>query len=491
MPAGLEVVSRHGDDGVSGSTPVSERPAGRNLMADALAGRFQALVVESLDRLSRDQVELERVVRRLEHVGIRVISISDGYDSTAAGRKVIRAVRGIVAELYLDDLRLKTHRGLAGQINRGFIASGKSFGYRIVRAEGGSSYQIDDAQARWVRWIFDRYANGAGIRAVAFELNRLGAPSPRGGTWTVSALYGSPVKGSGILNNPLYVGRMVWNRSQWVKDPDTGKRHRLDRPPSEWLTRDAPELRIIDDETWRAVRARIDDGRGPTGRKRAQRPIRTIFGGLMRCPHCDAPMIAVSATRYGCNARNDRGPSVCPGFTVSRRLADRRLVDLIREQLLGPAAVMEAERIAQEMRSARPDAAKEEAARRRVIEAQIGRLVEAIATMGVSPALQARLRAAEAERDRLAAPARLAAQRPIDVRAQFTARLDRLNEALERDSDRARMIVAELLGPIHLEVLEDQIWGECDAGRALAAAVGESTTVSAGPRNQRYRFRLK
>jgi hypothetical protein len=37
-----------------------------------------------------------------------------------------------------------------------------------------------------------------------------------------------------VLNNELYVGRYVWNRSKWIKNPDTGKRERFIRPESEW-----------------------------------------------------------------------------------------------------------------------------------------------------------------------------------------------------------------------------------------------------------------
>ena len=125
---GIAVTARHGDQGISGSTPVAQRPGGRALLADALARRVNVVLVESLDRISRDQVELERTVRRFEHHGIRLIGVCDGYDSSAAGRKVIRAVRGIVAEPYLDDLRAKTHRGLAGKHLAGFSAGGRSYG---------------------------------------------------------------------------------------------------------------------------------------------------------------------------------------------------------------------------------------------------------------------------------------------------------------------------------------------------------------------------
>jgi site-specific DNA recombinase len=124
------IVARHADEGVSGSVPVALRAGGKALLADALAGRFDVLVVEGLDRLSRELGEAEQLVKRLEHRGIRIVGTADGYDSQAKGRKVMRIARGLVNELYLDDLREKTHRGLAGQFDRGYHVGGVQYGYR-------------------------------------------------------------------------------------------------------------------------------------------------------------------------------------------------------------------------------------------------------------------------------------------------------------------------------------------------------------------------
>src|SRR5207253_8325769 len=63
-------------------------------------------------------------------------------------------------------------------------------------------------------------------------------------------------RGIGILHNELYVGRLVWNRQRFLKDPDTGKRVARTNPRSEWITKDVPELRIVDDEVWQAVQTR-------------------------------------------------------------------------------------------------------------------------------------------------------------------------------------------------------------------------------------------
>jgi hypothetical protein len=78
---------------------------------------------------------------------------------------------------------------------------------------------------------------------------------PQGSLWNPSTIHGNPKRGIGILNNELYVGRMVWNRQRFVKDPDTGKRLARLNPPAEWITTEVPDHRIVSDDVWRAVKA--------------------------------------------------------------------------------------------------------------------------------------------------------------------------------------------------------------------------------------------
>jgi DNA invertase Pin-like site-specific DNA recombinase len=319
------------------------------------------------------------------------------------GRKIMRGVRGLINELYLDDLRQKTHRGQVGQVDRGFVAGGKSFGYQIVKGDGGSRYEIDETEAGWVRWMFERYAEGQSARAIAHEMNRQGVKSARGGTWGVSAVYGCPNKGSGIMNNELYAGRYIWNRSQWVKDPDTGARQRIERPKEEWRIIEVPELRIVSPELWSAARLRMDGPRLHGGRG-SGRPTRTLFGGLMKCPHCGSAIIAVNGRQYGCTAHKDRGTTVCPGVYFSRDLAEKRLLGTLKDQWLSATAQKEMEEMVQgifaSMRKQEGKATAGARARSIELDAEIGRLVDAIASVGLSNALQQRLQAAEAEKSR-------------------------------------------------------------------------------------------
>jgi len=58
------------------------------------------------------------------------------------------------------------------------------------------------------------------------------------------------------LNNELYIGRLIWNRLRYVKDPSTGKRVSRLNDQSGWVIHEAPELRIMPQDLWDLAKAR-------------------------------------------------------------------------------------------------------------------------------------------------------------------------------------------------------------------------------------------
>ena len=107
-----------------------------------------------------------------------------------------------------------------------------------------------------IRRIFRDYAAGVSPKALAKRLNAERCAGPSGTPWNPSTIHGNPARGTGILNNELYIGRLVWNRLRYVKDPDTGRRVSRPNAQSEWVTTAVPDLRIVDDELWNQVKAR-------------------------------------------------------------------------------------------------------------------------------------------------------------------------------------------------------------------------------------------
>ena len=150
-------------------------------------------------------------------------------------------LKGTMSALYfLKDLAQKTHRGLEGRIRKGMSGGGISYGYRAKRElrEDGTfttgERTIDPAETAVVNRIFRDYAAGKSPRAIAAELNREGVAGPRREDWGQSTIYGNWKRGTGILNNELYVGQLVWNRQRFVKDPITAKRQARPNPKKDW-----------------------------------------------------------------------------------------------------------------------------------------------------------------------------------------------------------------------------------------------------------------
>ncbi len=306
-----------------------DRPGYRTLTADA--HQFDVILVDDLSRLSRDSVESQQAVRRLTFAGVRLIGVSDGVDTGRKSHKADVGLRGLMSELYLDDLADKTHRGLTGRALSGASAGGLPYGYRVTETGHRS---IDVEKAEVVRRIFTEYVGGASPRVIATALNRDGIASPRGGTWAMTAIRGDMRRGIGILANPIYAGRQLWNRSRWVKHPETGRRVRQERPETEWVTTEHPELAIVSPELWQAAMARqrgVSKASGTVGR-----PARHLLSGVLRCGQCGGPMVVIDRYNYGCNQAKDRG--TCAGIRVNRKIAEAALLAGVREELLSDAA---------------------------------------------------------------------------------------------------------------------------------------------------------
>jgi len=93
---GATIVLRYSDREISASVPTGKRPGGREMLEAARRGDFDILIIECLDRCWRDIIDQEQVIRGLEFIGLRLIGISDGYDTENEGRELPGVVYGAV-----------------------------------------------------------------------------------------------------------------------------------------------------------------------------------------------------------------------------------------------------------------------------------------------------------------------------------------------------------------------------------------------------------
>ncbi len=338
---GLEVVEVYSDKATSGASLM--RSGIQKLLHDAQGSNFDIVLSEALDRLSRNQADIASIYQKLQFRDVMIETVSEGSIC-----EMHIGLKGTMNSMFLKDLAIKTHRGLKGRALAGKSAGGKAYGYHNVLRYDASGEpirgdrKIDPIESNIVRRIFSDYAAGLSPKKIAEALNEEGIPGPSGRGWGASTIHGNRERGTGILNNELYVGRQIWNRLSYVKDPETGKRISRLNPEADWVITDVPGFRIIDQDLWDAVRTRqgamkVKDTRTPIWDRR--RP-RTLFSGLMTCGSCGGGFSKVSQTAFGCSNARNKGKAVCDTMaTISQAELERLVLDALQNTLMDQEAL--------------------------------------------------------------------------------------------------------------------------------------------------------
>ncbi len=453
----------YSDHGMSGASHL--RPGYQKLLADARRGTFDVVVAESLDRLSRDQEHIAALFKLLSFQNIPLVTVAEGEIS-----ELHIGLKGTMSALYLKDLAQKTRRGLEGRVRQGRSAGGISFGYDVVRSIGSDGTPstgeraINPDEAAVVQHIFTAFAEGKSPRAIAAELNREGVRGPRGKPWGMSTIYGNWRRGTGILNNEIYIGRLIWNRQRFVKDPDTGRRQARLNPPKDWVTEKVPHLKIINDDLWERVKARQTATRsailepGQIRSERARRP-RYLFSGLLICGACGGGYTLVSKVHYGCANLRNRG--TCDNrVTIRRDVLEETVLSGLRDNLLHPDLVAEfvAEYQREYNRLRRHDEAAAAAKQRELakVEREIANIIAAVKAGLFAPSMKDELSALEARKATLVAEtAETKEEMPRlhpGLAEVYRSKVDDLVTALNQDDLRAQAAEAirELISEIRL-----------------------------------------
>lgn len=346
---GWQVTEVFTDHALSGKNAL--RPGYQYLIQAAERGGNDVIAAESQNRLSRDMADSASLLKRMNFFGVKIHTASENeLDDMKVG------IGGLVSTMFLRDLAQKTRRGLEGRIARGKSACEIAYGYRVKREilpDGTVSTgdrEIEPDEAAVITRIFQDYADGLSARSIAAAQNAEAVPAPQSGkgtgVWNPSTVSGHIKRGTGILNNELYIGRLVWNRLTYDTNPDTGKRLSRLNPPEDWKIEEVPQLRILDDQLWQAVKTRQGEVRqamNPAGvlterpkLERARRPT-YLLSGLLRCACCGASYTLINKTRYGCAGARTMGAAVCTNrATIGRAEVEERVLSGLKQRLLAP-----------------------------------------------------------------------------------------------------------------------------------------------------------
>jgi site-specific DNA recombinase len=380
QPLGDEIVAHYWDI-ESGRKSLAERGKGadstafgitvprdggiNDLLHDAAQGRFDAVIVESIDRLSRMTAVATRVEQELEHHGVGLFAADEPMVTNATAILTRRVKQG-VAEWYVRDLLEKSRRGMEESVRQGWHTGGPvPYGYQLQEhqhpnphkaREGKKKHRliVEPIRAAVVLMIFTDYCrNALGMGAICDKLNRdlerfpppARNPKDENGlppTWSKSQI-------QSMLRNPKYTGYNVWNRH------DKRKGRPLIRPREEWIWSATPTHEAIvprdlfDMVTERAKRNEIRPGRrapNPYPQRRGHRPGRLYpLRGRVRCSLCGRRMEGShqkGKNWYRCRFVYNRGAIAADAAGHPRALGIKEevilveLLDFMGRRIFGP-----------------------------------------------------------------------------------------------------------------------------------------------------------
>ncbi len=473
------------DDGISGAEFV-KRPGFLRLM-NALKPRpvFDVLIMSEESRLGREQIETAYALKQITDAGVRVFFYLEDRERTldSALEKVMLSLTNFAAEVERERAKQRTYDALLRKAKAGHVTGGRVYGYdnrEIATADGQRLHVIrviNQEQAATVRRVFEMYASKIGLTRIAKTLNAEGVPSPRNRAgWAPSAI-------REMLYRPLYRGEIVWNEYQKIERGGTKRRRR--RESGELIKLEAPDLRIISDELWQRVTARLKQVQNVFVRKTSAqgqllgRPAMRDFdspyllSGLARCRTCGGPIDASGRDSggkrrtYGCAYHRKRGASICKNaLRIDQDVLDTIVLQAMSEALderLTEVAIEKALariRAGDETRLSRKSLVERELS---LIEAHESNLVDAIARGENMDPLLAKLRAEEQrkkqlieELSHLMRPASVVEIDEARIKRELQDRVKDTKNLLGRHPAQARQMLRKLLEePLMCEAFEE------------------------------------
>ncbi len=280
------------------------------LLASAEAGAIDAVIVESIDRLSRMTADGTRIERELEERDVALFAADEPLNSSATSILTRRVKQG-VAEWYVRDLMERSRAGMEESVRQGWHTGGPApYGYLLEphrhpnpqkAREGRKKHRlmIDPERAPIVLSIFTWYCTGElGLGAICEKLNSDldRYPPPKRNrkdvndlrqTWSKSQLHS-------LLRNPKYTGFNVWGRH------DKRRGRPVMRPREQWVWSATPTHEaIVTRELFDAVeeRARRNGSANQSGkpkhypqRSRGRVGRLYVLRGRVRCGICGRRM---------------------------------------------------------------------------------------------------------------------------------------------------------------------------------------------------------
>lgn len=307
----LTIISEYIDEGKSGKS-IDGRPQMIHLLEDAKQEKFEAVIVYKLDRLARKTRDSLEIVETLGSHGVQLISLSENIDTTTPHGKMFYTVLSSLAEMERDQIVGRVKMGMTQRAKEGKWNGGQCFGYDAKEKK----LVVNENEAKIVKEIFDYADQGFGYKKIVGILNQKGYITKRGNVFSIGTL-------KGILDNPVYIGKVRFNQYEnWAEKRRSGKNN-------DAIIVDGEHEAIIPEDLWE----RVQQKRSARSYKAVQSDQPYILTKLIRCPQCGAGMVAGKSKGanktyryYKCGTFHNKGASECSANSINADVAERQVL---------------------------------------------------------------------------------------------------------------------------------------------------------------------
>lgn len=278
---------------VSGET-IAARPAMQELLSDVEQGLWEGVLVMEVERLARgDTIDQGIMAQTFKYTGTKIITPLKDYDPNNEYDEEYFEFGLFMSRREYKTINRRLQLGRIASVKEGkFVGNVEPYGYKRVKIEKQKGFYLIPCpeEAEIVKLIFKLHTEGdtrsdgtvqtMGAAAIATRLNELHIPTRKGGTWVRATV-------KSILTNPVYIGKICWNRRATKKAMVNGQ-IKKSRPRQEGILSDGLHEPIIDEAIFYKSQEIIKERKTPPtpGRSIVQNPL----SGIIVCGFCGRKM---------------------------------------------------------------------------------------------------------------------------------------------------------------------------------------------------------
>ena len=327
------------DDGWSGTN--FDRPNFKRMIDDIELGKVNMVIVKDLSRFGREYAQMGMYIEHyFEEKGVRFISVAENIDSKNGIDNLVLPFTNVINSFYARQASSKTKAAKEARAKSGmFLGSHAPFGYK-KDPNDRHHLVVDPSAAEVVQEIFQLFADGVGYVRMTKILRSRGVLNPQAyfnqnnpDFYKNSDYWRKPYDWHAtsirvILNNPVYLGKLVYGRS---KTKGFFDKRREDVPEDEWIVTENAHEPLISQELWDTVHQMMKAKRRENGKGEVQ-----YFTGLVKCADCGSSLnVSYDKKRgrytgFSCWVYKNYGKERCTSHAIGWKTLNQLVLEDIR-----------------------------------------------------------------------------------------------------------------------------------------------------------------